>query len=101
MAIHYLGAFGPMAAALMVTALTEGQAGIRALLRRLFRWQVELRYYAFAILAPIVLFALAVLINRAISGLWPDLALLGQVDYLPYVSPLGALLVWLLTFGLG
>ena len=101
MAIHYLGAFGPMVAALVVTALSEGKVGIRALLRRLFKWQVELRYYAFAILAPIVLFALAVLINRATSGLWPDLSLLGQLDYLPYVSPLGALLVWLLTFGLG
>lgn len=101
MAIHYLGAFGPLIAALIVTALTEGKAGIRALLSRWFKWRVEARYYAFAVLAPIALFALAVLINRVASGVWPDLSLLGQADYLPYIGPLGALLLWFMTYGLG
>jgi len=101
MAIHYLGAFGPMIAALMVTALTERTAGIRALLSRWFKWRVEIRYYAFAVLAPAVLFALAVLINRVATGVWPDLSLLGEADYLPYLGPLGALMLWFLTYGLG
>jgi membrane protease YdiL (CAAX protease family) len=101
MPIHYLGAFGPMTAALVVTALTEGTAGIRALTSRWFRWRVGGRYYAFAILAPIALFALAVLVNRFTSGAWPDLSLLGEADYLPYLGPAGALLLWLLTYGLG
>jgi membrane protease YdiL (CAAX protease family) len=101
MAIHYLGAFGPMIAALIVTTLTEGTAGIRTLLSRWFKWRVKARYYAFAILVPVALFTLAVLINRVTSGIWSDLSLLGQADYLPYVGPLGALLLWLLTYGLG
>jgi len=101
MAIHYLGAFGPMIAALIVTALTEGTDGIHTLLSRWFKWRVEARYYAFAILAPVALFALAVLINRVTSGAWADLTLLGEADYLPYLGPLGALVLWFLTYGLG
>lgn len=101
MVIHYLGAFGPLIAAFIVIALTEGKAGIRTLTSRWFKWRVELRYYAFAVLAPIAFFILAVLINRVISGKWSDLALLGDADYLPYLSPFGALLLWLLTYGLG
>lgn len=101
MAIHYLGAFGPMLAALIVTALTEGPAGIRALISHGCKWRVQVRYYAFAILAPIALFTLAVLVNRVISGEWPDLSLLGEADYLPYLGTLGALLLWILTYGLG
>lgn len=101
LAIHYLGAFGPMIAALIVTALTEGMTGTRALLSRWFKWRVELRYYAFAVLAPVALFTLAVLINRVTSGAWPDLSLLGEADYLPYLGSLGALLLWFLTYGLG
>jgi membrane protease YdiL (CAAX protease family) len=101
MAIHYLGAFGPMIAALIVTALTEGITGIRALLARWFKWRVALRYYAFAVLAPVALFALAVLIDRVATGIWSDLSLLGEADYLPYLGPLGALMLWFLTYGLG
>jgi len=101
MAIHYLGAFGPMIAALIVTALTEGKTEIRALSARRFKWRVEARYCAFAVLAPVALFALAVLINRVTSGAWPDLLLLGEADYLPYLGPLGAFLLWFLTYGLG
>jgi membrane protease YdiL (CAAX protease family) len=101
MMIHYLGAFGPMIAALMMTVLTEGLPGIRALTVRWFKWRVEGRYYALAVLGPFAQFALAVLLNRLLSGVWPDLSLLGEADYLPYLGPLGALLLWFLTYGLG
>jgi membrane protease YdiL (CAAX protease family) len=75
--------------------------GIRRLLGRLLKWRVGFGYFAFAVLAPIGLFALAVLANRLITGAWSDLRLLGEVDYLPYLSPLGVLGLWLLTYGLG
>lgn len=35
------------------------------------------------------------------TGAWSDLRLLGEVDYLPYLAPLGVLGIWLLTYGLG
>jgi len=101
MAIHYLGAFGPMIAALLLTSLTQGIAGVRALLSRWFKWRVKARYYAFAILGPLGLFILAVLINRVVAGTWADLSLLGEADYLPFLTPLGTLLLWLLTYALG
>ncbi|HEX6268885.1 MAG TPA: CPBP family intramembrane glutamic endopeptidase [Anaerolineales bacterium] len=100
-ALYYFGSFGPLIAALIVTARTEGGAGIRNLLSRMFKWRVEFRYYAFAVLAPVALFILAVLVNRVIIGAWPDFSLLGQPDYLPYLGPLGVLILWLLTYGLG
>jgi len=101
MVFHYLGAFGPILAAFIVTVLTEGLAGMRSLVSRWFKWRVDFRYYAFAVLAPIAFFTLAVLINRVASGAWSDLSLLGEADYLPYLGPLGALLLWFLTYGLG
>jgi membrane protease YdiL (CAAX protease family) len=100
-ALYYFGSFGPLVAALIITAITDGRAGLRNLLGRILKWRVELRYYAFVVLAPVALFVLATLVNRAISGAWPDLSLLGQVDYLPYLGPLGVLGLWLLTYGLG
>jgi membrane protease YdiL (CAAX protease family) len=100
-ALYYFGSFGPMLSALIVTALTEGKAGIRDLLRRIVKWRLEFRYYAFAVLVPMGLFVLAYLLNRVITGGWSDLGLLGQADYLPYLGSLGVLGLWLLTYGLG
>lgn len=100
-ALYYFGSFGPLIAALTVTALTEGWAGVHILFRRIIKWRVEIQYYAFAILAPVALFIIAVLVNRAITSAWSDLKLLGQADYLPYLGPFGVLGLWMLTYGLG
>lgn len=99
--LHYFVALGPLSAALMMTSLTEGESGIRNLIARLFKWRVNVRYYIFAILIPMGMFVLACLCNRIFTGNWADLTLLGQVDYLPYLTPVGALGIWFLTFGLG
>jgi membrane protease YdiL (CAAX protease family) len=100
-ALYYFGSFGPAVSAFIVTALTEGRAGIRNLMSRIFKWRVEFRYYAFAILAPIGLFALAFLPDRAVTGTWSDLRLLGEADYMPVLGPFGVLGLWLLTYGFG
>jgi uncharacterized protein len=99
--LHYFASLGPLSAALIMTFLTGGRSGLRNLVVRIFKWRVDVRYYAFAILVPAGLFTVACLLNRMITGNWPDLALLGTVDYLPYLTPLGALGLWLITFGLG
>jgi uncharacterized protein len=100
-ALYYLASFGPALAAIVVTAFTQGFAGVTSLLKRLLKWRVGFRYYAFAILAPVGLFVVAVLLNRIVSGAWPDLGRLGEVDYLPYLGVAGVLCLWLLTYGLG
>ncbi|WP_454083356.1 CPBP family glutamic-type intramembrane protease [Georgenia sp. Marseille-Q6866] len=43
------GAFGPPVAALFVTGLVDGRAGVRTFLRRLVQWRVAPRWYVVAI----------------------------------------------------
>ena len=44
---------GPLVAAFVITALTEGRAGIKTLLKKLIRWRVGLRWYAAIFLIPV------------------------------------------------
>jgi hypothetical protein len=99
-AIHYLAAFGPMLAALVVTAATSGEAGLKELWGRMTKWQVGWKWSSFCILSPAVVFALSIPIVRLIKGEWPDLRLLGQANYLPYLGP-GVILIWVVTYGFG
>lgn len=99
-AIHYLGAFGPMAAAILVTGLTTGSTGLRELWGRITKWRVGGAWVLVSILSPVVLFAAAALIAWLITGDVPDLRLLGQANYLPYLG-VGVLPVWIATYGFG
>ncbi len=98
--IHYLASFGPTVATLVVTALTTGKDGLRELWSRILKWRVGWGYAAFAIFSPIGFFLVAMVIVRAVKGEWPDLRLLGQANYLPYLG-WGVLPIWLITFGFG
>ena len=100
-AVYYLGSFGPMISALIMTAITTGGTGLHKLLARLLKWRVDLHNYAFAVLAPVGLFVIAVMLNRIIAGTWPDLKLLGEADYMPTLGLGGVLILWFLTYGLG
>lgn len=42
---------GPIVSALVVTAVADGRAGLRRWLRRMWRWRVNWRWYAFCLLA--------------------------------------------------
>jgi len=98
--IHYFASFGPTLAALIITALTTGKEGLKELWSRITKWRVGWGYAAFSILSPIALFLIAMVIVRAVKGEWPDLRLLGQANYLPYLG-WGVLPLWLVTFGFG
>jgi membrane protease YdiL (CAAX protease family) len=70
-------AYMPTVAALIVTALTSGRAGVRALLRTLLIWRVSIRWYAIAIFGfALVCFSTIILYNL-VSGA-PPLPLLAQ-----------------------
>lgn len=99
--VHYLASFGPGLAALVVVLAAEGAVGLRRLFAGLGRWRVRRIYAFFAIVLPPLLFAVAVVASRLMQGAWPDLRLLGDVDYLPGIGVLPALGLWLFTFGLG
>jgi CAAX protease family protein len=49
-----IGAYGPTVAALLVTALTEGGQGSRALLQKYVTWRVGIWWYGAALFAPYV-----------------------------------------------
>lgn len=100
-ALHYLASFGPLVAALVLTAATEGRPGLRHLLAGLVKWRVGLGWILVSTLAPIALFVVAAVVGYATTRTWPDLALLGVVDYLPYLGVGGAFTLWMLTFGVG
>jgi membrane protease YdiL (CAAX protease family) len=74
-------ACGPVVAALVVIAVTEGRAGYRDLFARLTRWRVGWTWWAVAIAMPLAVLAVAAAANVT---LWdapaPDLAGLAWAD---------------------
>ena len=59
------GAFGPLIAALIVTPLTRGRAGLKELGLRIIRWRVRWYWYVVAIGLPLAVHGLTVLLNLA------------------------------------
>lgn len=100
LALHYLASFGPLLAALLVTAAIGGRSGIRDLLASMTRWQIGWRWWAVAV-GPVGLFAFAALVARLVEGAWPDLHDLGKVNFLGDVGAPAAVVLWLATFGFG
>src|SRR5262245_1907804 len=65
---------GPSLVSILLTALVDGRAGLRQLLTRICRWQVEARWYAMALMtAPLlylaVLLALSLISPEFLPGL--------------------------------
>lgn len=98
--LHYLAAFGPMLACLVMTSATGGRAGLRELWGRITRWRVGWKWALLCLLSPAVAFALSAPLVRLVKGEWPDLRLLGQVNYLPFLG-LSVIPLWLATYGFG
>lgn len=99
-ALHYLGAFGPMIAALIMTWWVGGADGLKELWSRITRWRVGWVSWLVAIGSPLALFVVAALVSWMMNGQPPDAALLGQVNYLPYLG-IWALPLWIITYGFG
>ena len=89
---------GPVLAALLVTAVVWGRAGLRDLLVRVARWRMPLRWWA-ATLSPLAFLGVALLVASAANKL-PRGSDFGRYSGLPAV---GFVAVWLivivLTFG--
>ncbi len=60
--------FGPSVAGVVVTALVFGAPGVRDLARRTVRWRIAPRWYAIALLGPVVMFAVAIAAYTAFGG---------------------------------
>ena len=94
--------FGPMLAALIVTMLVGGRAGLMALLHRQVQWRVSIGWYAVAIGLPIALELVTVALNVAMGahaptwdGMRPWPTILGMTAlYAVFSGPLGEELGW-------
>jgi membrane protease YdiL (CAAX protease family) len=76
---------GPTLAAFIMTATTEGRAGIRRLLRRIVLWRVGLRWYLFAFIGVPLVLALGMILVP------------GGLASLQFLGP-GYVLTYLVTF---
>jgi membrane protease YdiL (CAAX protease family) len=99
--IHFLGAFGPLLAAFIVSAASSGLGGLRDLLGRMLRWRVGWLWWPVALLSPGLLFLVSALILRLVTGAWPEFRSFGHIAEFPALPWWAGWIVWTLTFGLG
>jgi membrane protease YdiL (CAAX protease family) len=96
---HYLVAFDPMLSALIVTGISQGLPGLKDLIRHMFMWRVCPKWWIVAF-SPLLIGYVVILVLNRLAGSQIGLPNLGMVNYLPPLG-IGALLLWILTFGLG
>ena len=65
------GAFAPGIVAVWLTWRARGTAGVKALLRPLYQWQVSPRWYVFALGYMAAIKLTTALVHRALTGSWP------------------------------
>lgn len=97
--IHYLAAFGPFIASLLLTWRDNRAYGLKELFQRTFKWRVHPLWWIVAI-SPILLFFLVSLILRIFQGSWISLSILGRFDFLPDLG-VWVIFIWLATYGFG
>ena len=69
--VFLIGVFAPGLVAVALTARNDGRRAVGALLGRVVRWRVDIRFYAFALLLiPLTKLTVAVM-HRAMVGTWP------------------------------
>lgn len=67
--LEALAAFGPFAAAVVVLLAWRGSGAVQALLQSLIRWRVALRWWAMALISPLVIMLLALQITGELPRL--------------------------------
>ncbi len=85
--VFLLGVFSPALAAIGLTAWDDGREGLVRLLSRIGRWQVDARFYLFALTYLAIIKLTAALLHRMVLGAWP---VFGDT---PWPLMLGAILV--------
>lgn len=83
-----IGTFGPLVAAVVVTAQESERAGLRSLLSRIVRWRVAPIWYGVVLLGPILLYLAALALEVvALGGQPPSLgALVGVLPMLVIIT---------------
>ncbi len=96
---HYFVSYGPMLSALIVTLATQGQKGIKELWGRITKWRVGGLWW-FAALSPLIVGLFVALVMNLLTAKRLTFSDLGRIHFLPPLG-IGALFLWVLTFGIG
>lgn len=99
--LHYLTAFGPTVGAVVVTWLADGREGLADLWSRIIRFRVARHWWLIAVGLPILFAFIAMVVNRISTGMMPDMTRFGEVDYLGDIGIIGAIALWIATYGFG
>lgn len=83
--------FVPFLTALIVPAVADGKAGVKAVLRRAIRWRAPLYIWAFVLFIPAVLSLVSIALNVLLGGQVPQSPLLGEGSSLAQVARLAFL----------
>jgi uncharacterized protein len=97
---HFPGLLGPAIAAIVVTGLTGGLAGLRGLGSRMLRWRVPARWYL-AAAAPLLVAVAVAAILQLTGAEFPGWAAFGRMPGLPELGVLGVVARTLLVNGFG
>jgi membrane protease YdiL (CAAX protease family) len=96
---HYFVAYGPTLSALIVTWATQGQQGLKELWGRMIKWRVGVIWWLVA-LSPLIIGFFVALVLNLLTNNRISFSDLGEIHFLPSLG-IGAVFLWILTFGLG
>ena len=97
---HFPGLLGPAIAAIVITWLTRGRAGLRDLGWRMLRWRVPARWYL-AATAPLLVAVAAAAILQLTGAGFPGWAAFGRMPGLPDLGVAAVVAGTLLINGFG
>jgi uncharacterized protein len=96
---HYLAGYGPLLSVLIVMMAINGRDGLKEIWKRMTRWRVHPLWWMIA-LSPFFAYVIINLTFWMFGGKSLGLLEMGQVEFLPPIG-LGAIPLWILTFGIG
>jgi uncharacterized protein len=98
---HYLGSFGPMIAALIVTYISAGWKAVKDLLKKLGNWKVNWKWYVVILVIPVLLVIVAGYTDEIINQQSFTMKGFSTNAAFPQFGPLAYFLFNFLTFGIG
>lgn len=98
---HYLGSFGPLIAAFLLTYSSEGRKGVVDLMKRMVRWKVNAVWYIVVLIVPILLVVVAGYTDEVINRQPFTMKGFSTNDEFPQFGPWEYFLFNFLTFGIG
>lgn len=97
---HFLGAFGPILAALIVTRIANGRFGLSEFVGHMGRWRVGFAWLFVTVFSPIFLFVVSAIILRVVGNPWPDFSKLASAEYANFGWVFGSFLS-AIAYGIG